>query len=1078
MTPHHEAVDTSGKTRHCPPMRQGLNWRLIVPLIGGLLLFVALCVGGTLFAMSYLERLESLEKKTASSLDATRLATSDRQLATSASSMTSNTSQPQIYFMVGGQGGGVPVPYQTGVPGYYQTAPSFQAQQPLYQPYYHQSQVDITQFLMQKYGGEYNEYVRSYMQAQTAPGMPSRRETEKPARHMTLPYVVEEIRVPTKLTLDLRKSFTRDALVEEWFKEEAAQNFGFVEDGTRLPGTPQPTIDDILKNLAETTFADKKYERTARIYAELASRQVHLSVEELLRWAKASELSGDIESSLKILDLVYKNDPGNTEVLKEMAAILVGNQRFSEAAESYKKLMEVEPDVRDWRVMRAKTLTWSNRGTEAVELMRQLHAETPMDMELAVMLAELLLSEHYFIEALPLLDQLIANSPDDDSLKLRKLNTLEALQRFPEAADLTTELLARDPENEELLLKLAANRMGAQQFAMAADPYERYLLLRPDDHDVRERLAESYMATGNFGLAAMQFGILSDAKPDDAVIKGKYANALLAAQDFDRASYVYSYLVEDKPGNRELAMSYVVSLRMGENLNEAYNAAVYHLGIDESDRKMMIQAAEIAAELRQYDNAVKWYRSGVRLEQNDAEARIALGNTLVWGGEYEAAEHEFRAAVQQMPNNYKARRGLARALFFQRKYDEAFDTYGSMMREDPSDTVIAAERRYFEAISVGMEDEAQRQLLILIDFEPDEIVWKGDRVQSLLRQHRFEEAISAADVVYEQDQDYRTTRVGMMNANEYLTSYPVDVHFGYQKKTSEKDDNHPDRDRQAKLTYKWMGIHGEGSLGPNWRVGADFDREFFDMRTDGVKNVNADRLKASAIHEGNPNLWARGELGYRRFRDGKGVDDQVLYNVRAELRELGGMPLNVGVFTRRGEHYDNWQNVYDNLYAYDFGVDAVYRYKKWDFEGRLQGKVLTDNNSQFNFASKVQYRLFESPCLMMQVGGDFEYQDWKYTRPKYYSPQDMYQYGISVDGRYYLCRDPETWGGPETYIDFELSMYLDRYRNFGHKMAIGFNHDWSTKFSTFARAGYTKESYYKEFNLYGGLQYKFGGCEE
>ncbi len=1070
MTPEREQFDHRQYAAY-PPQRQGINLRLVALMLFGVVVFGAACIAAGVYAVGYLNRLDSLEKSLAARNDYAQPAPSapaDRQQAASAQSMTSNTSQPQIYFMVGGQGGGYgPSPYQAASAGYYPSAPA------------HQALTEADRYLLQQYGSDYAEYMRQRQKPLAGP-IHSYPGARNDLLAMAGTRFSDGIVVPVNLTLDLRKRFTRNELVEQWFKDEAKQNFGQGKDGDRLPGTPEPSMDDILKSLADTNFADKNYERAARIYAELASRQVHMTKAELQQWAKASELSGDIESALKIMNLVYQHYPEDNQVLKEMASLLVGNQRFAEAADIYGKLMELEPGEREWRVMRGKTLTWSGRGKEAVPLLQALHKETPNDWDLSVMLAELLLSEHMYEEALPLLDTMIAARPDDDKLKNNKIDALEALQRFGPAADMIEDLLTRSPDDEKLLLKLAKDRVAAGQYLKAVPSFEKYLAANPEDYDIRLELAEALMAGQSFAAAATQFGLVSDARPEDLVVKAKYANALMAAQDFDRASYVYSYLVEDKPGDRELAMGYVVSLRMSKNPQAAYDAALMHLSVDPNDSKMMFQAAEIAFELEgKYKESIKWFRSALRINPQNADWRIAIGNVLIWGQEYAAAEAEFRSALVHNPQSLKARRGLGRALFFQRKYDDAWKTFEDLILYDPMNPAIVAEMNYYKAISVGMEDEAQRQLLILMDAEPEEITWKGDRVQSLLRQHRFEEAGEAAKVVYEQDPEYRTTRVGMMNMDEYLTTYPVQLRGGYLRKKSEESDN-PEQDRQANLSYKWIGVHGEGSYGYNWRIGADFDREYFGMHSGQAQDVKASRLKGSVTYEGDPSLWGRAELGYRWFNnsDRSDLKDQVLYDVRGELRELGNMALNLGVYTRRREHYDNWMNVYDNLYAYDFGVDATYRWKKWDFSGRLQGTVLTDNNSAFNAMAMARYRLIETPCTMLELGPDVEYTDWKYNRPEYFSPQDYWQMGFAIDGRSYLCRDPEVWGGPATWIDYGLMFYRDRFGSFGQKMFLGFNHDFSTKFSVFGRVDYSHESYYDELKLFGGMQYKFGGCEE
>ncbi len=1040
-----------------PPPRSGVTWRSVAVLFFGSVVFGIVCIAVGVVVTRHLNRIETLENSL--NRQEPRYAAPVQQQIQQPVQPVIAPQQPNIYFMVGGQGGGYPQ-YGAPAPGYYPPAPLYP------------TQVNIDPYLAQRQGNAAGEYLM-----QRGPGQPYRDTYAAPQNmgYNTLPYYRDGLVVPASLVRELREKIVGNPYVEEWFQEEIRQNVGATGGGDQRQGG-EPGLDEILKTLAETNFADKNYERASRIYTELASRQVHLTKAELLQWAKAAELSGDIESALKIMELIYQNYPEDHQVLTEMATLLVGNQRFTEAAEVYGRLMAVEPNNREWRVMRGKTLTWSGQGAKAVELLRQLHEETPDDWELSVMLVELLLSEHQFEDALPLLDRMITYRPDDDSLRRNKIDTLEALQRFSEAANLIEEILPRFEDDESLWLKLAKDRMAAGEYLAAVPAFERYLEARPDDMVIREELGDALMAGNSFTAASVQFGLISDSKPEDSEIRAKYANALMAGRDFDRAAYVYSFLFEEKPGDREIAMGYVVSLRMSGALDGAFDAAIMHLTRSPGDAKMMIQAAEIAFDLEQYEVAVKWFQDAIRVNPENSEWRVSLGKIMLWGRDYEMAETEFRTALIYEPASLEARRGLARALFLQRKYDDAWSTYEDLIRHDPLNTAYTAEYRYYQAIAVGMEDEAQKQLQILTNAEPEEITWKGDRVQSLLRQNRFGEAISAADVVYRQDPEHRATRVGMMNMNQYLTSYPVMLRGGILRKKSEVSDR-PEQDRQANIAYRYFGLHGEGSYDYNWRIHADLDKEYWDVKTAGIDDVSATKLRLGAKYEGNPDLWAWGELGYRWFKKGS-VDDQIVYDLRGEMRELGNMPLTVGVFSRRREQYDNWMNVYDGLYAVDFGVDATYRWKKWDFFGKLQGTVMNDNNSMFNLVTMARYRLMETPCFVLEVGPDFEIEDWKYNRPEYYSPQNMWKAGVAIDGRYYVCRDPEVWGSPSSYVDFGLMMYRDRFSSFGQKMFLGFNHDYSTRLSLFARLDYTHESYYDEFKLFGGLQYKFGGCDE
>ncbi len=1080
---------------------------------------------------------------------------SGRRNEFTANPTTTNNSNPQIYFMMGGQGGqpyanttafytqplapvlptlpalpAMPIlPGMGGVAGIpaLPVLPTAQASAVQVPPFMLPNpQIELNNFIMAKYQQEFTEYMRqktlqapAFAPAQLPGGGqiwygvadPSQPNQLHPAA-LQRNFVDSDIAVPEKITVDLKRRFSRNQKIEDWLREEKITAMAAAEEvrketppnpggnpsaplrpglspaGEPSSGETAPDIDAVLRQLAETTFGGKQYERTARVYAELASRGVNLSITELMRWAKASELAGDPDSAIRILDLILKIDPNNVLVLKEAAQLEVSNDKFSSAAEYYGRLMKLQPDVRDWRMWRAKTLTWSDRGREAIDLMRELHREDPTDMELNIMLADLLLSLHEFAESIPLLDLLIAHDSKDDTLRVRKMNALMALKRFREAADIAGDLLTRYPEDTELILKQAVSYVAAGAFKEAVVPFQKYLALKPDDLEVRKQFAEDLMAAQMFPAAADQYQRILVQEPGNHEIRKKLANAYMAYESYAEAATVYEELVMVFPNDAELNLGLVVSLRLSHQLQAAFDAAKAYMQIDGYDPRILKQAAGLAMELGDTKHGQEWYRRAIRLDSSDFESRIALGKSLIGDMKYEEAENEFRRALAFSEDNEEARRGLARALFYQRKYKEAFPVYQKLAWEYP-DSAYRLEMEYREAVASGKEIEAAAVLAQLQEVEPEDMSWKSDRFQGLLRQHRFPEARAQAKINVQQDPQHRATIAGYNNMNFYLSTWPITLRGGYLRKTSIQgeitDENFDEQDRKAKLTYTYIGLHGEKSLGDFWRAYADLDRESWNLREEDVDNPASYRFRLGGIFEGNPFITFKGDLGFRWFTgsekqvkdERRSIDNQWLYNVSAEMKEIAGSNLNLLLFSDRREHYDNYFNVYDNLYAYDFGLIPHYRYRKWDFQGELVSSVLTDANTRLYAHADAKYRLYETPCMLITLGGNIEYETWNDQKPTYYSPKDMYKYGVDFDGRYYYCRDPEVWNSCEGYVDFGLSIYRDRYGSTGQKFYAGIKHDYTRRLSAFARVDLTRETYYSEIKLLAGLTYAFGGCK-
>lgn len=876
--------------------------------------------------------------------------------------------------------------------------------------------------------------------------------------------------VPAARSSALRERLSRNPGVENWLM--AAAPSAPARGGA---GVADPEMIDVLRRLGEATFAARQYDRSARAYAELANLGTPLTEEEMLRWAKAAEMIRDFESAIGILDSAVKNNPDNVATLTALAGLLTTEKRFAEAADAYLRLATLEPRNREWRTMRAKTLAWAGKSAEAIEAGMALYKENPGDAELNQALVDMLLAAKRFDDALPVLDAMVSAAPGDKTPKERRLDALMALSRYKEAAVVCADLLAADPDNPALLLKQADILSAAGEYADAVEPFKKYLEHTPDDAAARGRLADCMMAAGLFADAAGQFETLLKAKPTDLDLKARYANALLAAKDYARAATAYMVLSEAKRDDADIAFGLVVSLRMRGPLEQAMMAADEYLRRHPNDKRMLRQAGEIAGGMKNSALAAKWLRNAVNQDPTDVDLRIELARVLAWGQKYPEAESEYRRALARRPDDVEARRGLARALFQQQKYEEALAVYGELAAGSPENAALEAEYRLYCALSSGMREEAIRQLGVLKEVEPDNVTWKADRFQALLERSRFCEAEEQADEILGQDPANNQAQSGLTNMRQYLTATPVIVTMGLNRKNSSPT---PDAaaNRQADLGRDSVALHGERPIGYSWRAHADLAHEAFRLRLPTEGDISAETLRLGATYYGNPNMVGRAEVGYRWLHDRR-LSGQWLYDARLDFPEVGGMPLGLGVYSRRRDAYDNYQNIFDGLYATDTGMDALFRYNRWDIGGFAKATVLSDDNYGANLGASAFYRIYDRPRFSLSGGVEGEYLSWRYARPSYFSPRSYGKIGAGLRGRAYICPNPETWGDPTSYLDFAYSLYLDNQSAIGHKASLGFVHDYNTKLSVFANINFTRESYYNEFGILGGLTYKFGGCE-
>ncbi|MCC8181005.1 MAG: hypothetical protein LIP23_08875 [Planctomycetes bacterium] len=237
---------------YVPPPQAGhsgiLRW--IFGLVVAFVVFGGVCLYAGMSMFRYINRLERLERggNRFTSVNYTAPTQNGQVQA-----QPQNSNQPQqFYFMMGGAqpaatGGFAP---QTSPMAYYPPAMPYQAQS------------EASDFLVRKYQDEFNQYLRerSSLTPQARPAGPAPAVSWMPEAYghsseaIARPYIADDIVVPAKLTLALKRSFSRNEQLERWLSDETQDIFENTQsDGNRIwttfsapwPRQPSPTSNMI-----------------------------------------------------------------------------------------------------------------------------------------------------------------------------------------------------------------------------------------------------------------------------------------------------------------------------------------------------------------------------------------------------------------------------------------------------------------------------------------------------------------------------------------------------------------------------------------------------------------------------------------------------------------------------------------------------------------------------------------------------------------------------------------------------------------------------------------------------------------
>jgi adenylate cyclase len=118
------------------------------------------------------------------------------------------------------------------------------------------------------------------------------------------------------------------------------------------------------------------------------------------------------------------------------------------------------------------------------------------------------------------------------------------------------------------------------------------------------------------------------------------------------------------------------------------------------------------------DEAERWARRAIELNDQEPVSHMALGNVLLWRRDHEGALAECRRMIALDPNFAQGHAATGMALMYAGQAAEALEPFGMAMRLDPHYPAIVLHFLAQANFSLGKYEPAVRQLLDRIARNP------------------------------------------------------------------------------------------------------------------------------------------------------------------------------------------------------------------------------------------------------------------------------------------------------------------------------------------------------------------------
>ncbi len=475
--------------------------------------------------------------------------------------------------------------------------------------------------------------------------------------------------------------------------ERATRIALFGSDGTQAINAASRWVQLAPDNLEARQTLAVLYVRSGQVQEAIPHFEYVINSPEL-RGGKGYMLVGatlakekDQQSALDAMRLLVARHDKNAWAHFALANLALNSKQNRLAADASAKALELDPNLVDALVVRARALQLLGETEQALEDMRAAVAARPDSFELRANYGRLLVQVKSYDEARAVFEELIQERPQNlDLLYTLGLLNLQAEQY--DAAEANFKRLASGGKRTDVghyYLGRVAEKRARYQQAMTwyrqVNAGEYYL-------DAQTRVAELHVKLGNYDEARAHFKTLRDQASDsETAIKLYLAEGQLLREqaDYHAGMEMYSRALTEHPGNGDLlyaralmaekidridlleadlrailaedpdnatalnALGYTLADR-NERILEAYGYIQRALEVRPDDPTVIDSMGWVHYRMGNYDKAEQYLRRAYKLLQ-DAEVAGHLSEIVWVRGNKEEARNLLKEALDKNPKN-------------------------------------------------------------------------------------------------------------------------------------------------------------------------------------------------------------------------------------------------------------------------------------------------------------------------------------------------------------------------------------------------------------------------------------------
>jgi tetratricopeptide (TPR) repeat protein len=363
--------------------------------------------------------------------------------------------------------------------------------------------------------------------------------------------------------------------------------------------------------------------------------------------------NGEFAEAANILTDLAKDDPYDPTIRMMMSRAQVGARNFPEAIATLKSLVAGDPDNVEFQFYLGTAYEQAGQPAEAAKIFSRLLEQSKGDSEeqkanrgvFQQHLAASYQDMGEYQQAIAIYEEMVKSDPTPRTYFML-INAYRVDRQYDKALSLGKQQIETHPDDENIALVYARSLADAGKAKEGAEILNKLMQNNPSNLDLYVNLSQIYLVARKYGDAEKVMLRAQEQKLDKERVKLQLATVYDKQKDYDRAESLLKDILKDDPKDA-IALNYIGYLLAdrGIRLEEAVDYVQRALVLDPNNGAYLDSLGWAFFKMNDLQKAEKYLLQAVELERKDPVIHDHLGDLYFKSGNLEKAQEFWKRSL-------------------------------------------------------------------------------------------------------------------------------------------------------------------------------------------------------------------------------------------------------------------------------------------------------------------------------------------------------------------------------------------------------------------------------------------------